>query len=128
MKYLIKCKDQTAYEAYMAGNDIWLPRVSYIVNKGASATSDDKYSNNGPSRIDFSRLGTEFIQVANGGIMYFTDQVIDNVKYTAEVESDTLVIKTVDLTTGQYTNNAYIDDENNAIVVNYPTGTVSYSL
>ena len=128
MKYLIKCNNQTAYQAYIDENNIWLPRVSYIENKGANATSEDKYNDNGPSRIEFSRLGTEFIQVANGGTMYFTDTVIDNVKYTAEVEADTLVIKTIDLTTGQYTNNAYIDDENNAIVVNYPTGTVSYSL
>ncbi len=67
-KYLRLFKNQTEYAAYIAADDIWLPRVSLILNKGDSHTSNDKYSDNGPSRIEYSRLGTGFIRVANGGI------------------------------------------------------------
>ncbi len=119
-KYLRLFKNQTEYAAYIAADDIWLPRVSLILNKGDSHTSNDKYSDNGPSRIEYSRLGTEFIQVANGGIMYFTDQVYEGVSYTAAIDGETIVIKTTNLETGELTNDAYIDEENSQIVVNYP--------
>ncbi len=128
MKYLKKFDNQTGYQAYLDEEDIWLPRVSFIVNGGETPESDDKYNDAGPSYVDFSRIGTEFVQVANGGTMYFTDQVIDGVQYSASTEGDALVIKTIDLSTGQYTNDAYVDEDNSQIVINYPTGTVSYSL
>ncbi len=125
MKYLKKFANQTAYANYLQADDIWLPRVSWILNKGSSHTTDNKFNDNGPSRVDYSRLGTEFIQVANGGIMYFTDQVYDGVSYTAAVDGDTIVIKTTNLETGELTNDAYIDDENSQIVVNYPPNSTA---
>ena len=121
-KYLRLFKNQSEYAQYLADDDIWLPRVSLIYNKGDAHTSSDKYNDNGPSRLEYSRLGTEFVQVANGGIMYFTDQVYDNVSYTAEVDGETIVIKTRNLTTNELTNDAYIDEENSQIVINYPPG------
>ena len=61
--------------------------------------------------------------------MYFTDKTYGNVKYTAAIDDDTIVIKTTNLTTGELTDDAYIDEDNNQIVVNYPTGTAqTYSL
>ncbi len=128
MKYLKKYDNHTAYQAYLDEEDIWLPRVSFIVNGGESPESDDKYNDAGPSYVDFSRIGTEFVQIANGGTMYFTDQVIDGVQYSATTEGDALVIKTIDLSTGQYTNDAYVDEDNSQIVINYPTGAVSYAI
>ncbi len=125
MKYLKKFLNQTAYNNYLSSDDIWLPRVSWVLNKGDTHTSQDKHNDNGPSWVDYSRLGTEFIQVANGGIMYFTDQVYDGVSYTAAVDGDTIVIKTTDLETGELTNDAYIDDENSQIVVNYPPNSAT---
>lgn len=123
MRYLKKFANQTAYSAYIEADDIWLPRVSLICNKGDTYTVSDKYNDNGPSRVDYSRLGTEFIQVANGGTMYFTDKVYGNVEYTAAIEDDTIVIRTYDRFNDVLTNDAYIDEDNNQIVVNYPTGT-----
>lgn len=120
MKYLRLFKNQTEYQSYLSADDIWLPRVSLIFNKGDAHTTNDKYNNNGPSRIEYSRLGTEFIQVANDGIMYFTDQVYEGVKYTAQVDGETIVIKTTNLETGELTDDAYIDEDNSQIVVNYP--------
>lgn len=120
MKYLRLFKNQSDYQSYLSADDIWLPRVSLIYNKGDAHTSNDKYNDNGPSRIEYSRLGTEFIQVANDGIMYFSDQVYEGVKYTAQVDGETIVIKTTNLETGELTDDAYIDEENSQIVVNYP--------
>ena len=130
MRYLRKFKTTTEYHEYLSGSDVWLPRVSYIVNGGDHVNNGKtKDDDDGPSWIDFSRLGTEFIQVANEGTMYFTDQVYGNIKYTAFVEADALCIQTIDLTTGQFTNDAYVDDANSQIVVNYPTGvTKTYSI
>lgn len=129
MRYLKKFANQSKYVEYIDADDIWLPRVSLIYNKGDAHTVSDKFNNNGPSRVEYSRLGTEFIVVANGGIMYFTDKTYGNVKYTAAIDDDTIVIKTTDLTTGELTDDAYIDEDNNQIVVNYPTGTAqTYSL
>lgn len=121
-KYLRLFRNQTEYAQYIADDDIWLPRVSLIFNKGDAHTSNDKYNDNGPSRLEYSRIGSEFIQVANGGIMYFTDQIYDGVSYTAEVEGDTISIKTKNLATDALTNDAYIDEENSQIVINYPPG------
>lgn len=121
-KYLRLFKNQTEYAQYIADDDIWLPRVSLVLNKGDAHTSNDKYNDNGPSRLEYSRIGSEFIQVANGGIMYFTDQIYDGVSYTAEVEGDTISIKTKNLATDALTNDAYIDEENSQIVINYPPG------
>lgn len=131
MRKLKRFKNQTAYTQYLSGDDIWLPRVSLILNKGADHTNNNKYSDNGPSRVEYSRLGTEFIQVANGGCMYFFDKIYTDastghdISYTAAVDGDAIVIRTTDLETNQLTNHAYIDDENSQIVVNYPTGAVS---
>lgn len=120
MRYLKKFTNQTAYAKYLSDDDIWLPRVSLIYNKGDAHTTENKYDDEGPSRVEYSRLGTEFIQVANGGIMYFTDQIYEGVSYTAAVDGEAIVIKTIDLATNKLTNDAYIDEENSQIVVNYP--------
>lgn len=119
-KYLRLFKNQTEYATYLANDDIWLPRVSLIYNKGDAHTTTNKFNDNGPSRLEYSRLGTEFIQVANGGTMYFTDQVYEGVAYTAAIDGETIVIKTTNQETGELTDDAYIDEENSQIVVNYP--------
>lgn len=134
MKHLKRFANQTEYSEYISSDDIWLPRVSYIINGGTSAVDTDRYSDTGPSRVEYSRIGTEFVQVANDGIMYFTDQEYklangDVVSFTAEVDGECINIRTKNLMTGELTNDAYIDEENEAIVINYPTGrTATFAL
>lgn len=134
MKYLKSFINQTKYQEYISADDIWLPRVSFIKNGGPSVTTGNKYSDTGPSRVEYSRIGTEFIQVANDGVMYFTDQIYKNesgqdVKYSAEISGDAIVIRTENLVTNELTNDAYIDETNEQIVINYPTGqTATFAL
>lgn len=99
MKHLRVFQTQSEYQAYLDSGDIWLPRVSLIKNGGDEHTSDDIHDDNGPSYVDYSPLGTKFVEIANGGTMFFTDQVVDGVTYHAEIADDQLVItstKTVD--------------------------------
>lgn len=134
MKYLKSFLNQTAYQNYITADDIWLPRVSFIKNGGPEVTTGNKYSDTGPSRVEYSRIGTEFVQVANDGIMYFTDQIYTNaagqdVKYSASIDGDAIVIRTENLVTNELTNDAYIDEQNEQIVINYPTGqTATFAL
>ena len=107
MKHLRLFKTQSEYQAYLDGGDIWLPRVTFIKNGGDSHTSDDIYNDNGPSYVDFTRLGAKFIEIANGGIMYFTDQVVDDVTYHAEIVDDKLVITSTKMVDGSV---VYTDD------------------
>lgn len=127
MKYLMKFDTHSDYQDYKDG-EVWLPRVSFIINGGEAPTSEDKYSDDGPSYVDFARIGTKFVEVANGGTMYFTNQVIDGVQYSADVVGDSLEIKSIDLSTGQFTDDVYVDEENGQIVINCPDGSESYSL
>lgn len=127
MRYLRKFENQTAYNQYLQGDDVWLPRVSLIVNYGDHPEVPDIHDDKGPSWVDFSRIGTEFIQIANG-TMYFTDQIYNGISYKAFIEGDSLCIQTRNTYTNELTNDAYIDTENGQIVVNYPTGIMSYSI
>lgn len=132
MKYLKIFENQSAYSSYITGDDIWLPRVSHIINGGEDPDNENEYSDTGPSRVEYSRIGAEFIQVANDGVMYMTDQVYEiggePIAYTAAINGETIVIKTKNLTTNELTNDAYIDEENESIVINYPSGQMTYSL
>lgn len=112
MKHLRLFKTQSEYQAYLDAGDIWLPRVTLIKNAGDDHTSDNIYDDNGPSYVDFSRLGTKFIEIANGGTMYFTDQVVDDVTYHAEIADDQLVITSTKMVDGSivYTTDASIID------------------
>lgn len=125
MRYLRKFEKASDYKQYLEGDDIWLPRVSLIVNAGAEArVGADKWEDDGPTWVDFSRLGTEFIQVANQ-TMYFNDQIIDGIEYKAFLNGDSLCIQSKDISTGQFTDHAKIDVDAGEIVVNYPDGTTA---
>ena len=89
-KHLRKFANYSAYKAYLDSGDIALPRVSYIVNSGEWEKVGDKTSDDGPSWVDYSRLGVLFAEIANGGTLYFTDCV----DASAYVEGDTLYIMT----------------------------------
>lgn len=122
MKNLKKFNNTTEYNEYLNSDNVVLPRVSKVENKAGQHTTNELLNDNGPSFIEYSKVGDEFIQVANDGTMYFTDMVIDNVSYKAEIQGDTIVITTTDITTGERTNNAYIDDATGSIIVTYPNG------
>lgn len=117
MKYLKLFKNETEYQEYLNGDDIWLPRVSYIINASDNHTVDDVHNDNGPSYVDFSKIGSEFVQVANGGTMYFTDQVINGVRYTATVDDSVLVISSVNVATNSSTTDVSV--YNDEIMIKY---------
>lgn len=118
MKHLRLFKTQSEYQAYLDAGDVWLPRVTLIKNGGDDHTSDNIHDDNGPSYVDFSRIGTKFIEIANGGTMYFTDQVVGDVTYHAEILDDQLVItstKTVDGSVVYTTDASIIDGQINIV-------------
>ena len=89
-KHLRKFANYTAYKAYLDSGDIALPRVSYIVNSGNWDAQGLKTDDNGPSWVDYSRLGVLFAEIANEGTLYLNDCV----DASAYVEGDTLYIMT----------------------------------
>ena len=88
-KHLRKFDNYSAYQAYLNSGDIALPRVSYIVNGGWDAPGL-KTDDNGPSWVDYSRLGVLFAEIANEGTLYL-NKCEDA---SAWVEGDTLYIMT----------------------------------
>lgn len=101
MFHLRKFKTYTEYETYLKGGDIYLPRVTLIVNAGDKAISIDKTSDEyGPTWVDFSRIGNRFVQIVNGGAMVFTNQYAVDGKYD--------YIAVVDDSTGDIEFNVYL--------------------
>lgn len=75
MFHLRKFNTYRDYKAYLQAGDIYLPRVSLIVNAGDHATSVDRTNSQyGPTWIDYSRVGSKFVEIANGDYMFFTNQ------------------------------------------------------
>lgn len=92
---LKKFTNNAAYANYLKGDDVWLPRVAYILNGhtedidpatfrdrnetqadwSTAADSTTGLARGGDNKrwVDFTVLGNHFIEVANNGIMYFKD-------------------------------------------------------
>lgn len=84
--HLVTFESEAAYRAYCQGDDKWLPRVSFIPT---TPTPRNQITVNTPGRVVFSRQGEHFIEIANGGTMYFWDQIgTPKGDFTAEVLSD----------------------------------------
>lgn len=107
-KHLRKFANYSAYQAYLNSGDIALPRVSYIVNSGNWDAPGEKTSDNGPSWVDYSRLGVLFAEIANDGTLYLND-CVDAYAY---VEGDTLYIIT------KNPSDAYFYEETSTIHIN----------
>ena len=103
MRYLRKFKNATEYAAYLNGDSIALPRVSLIINAGEEHTVDDRYNDNGPSWVDFSIIGTNFVEIYNDDTMAFTNQVYDNIAYSASIQGDQIVLSSYNIDTKQPT-------------------------
>ena len=94
MWHLKKFANNAAYKEYMSSDDIWLPRVAYILNnhtesidssgwdtnRGASDWSNVADSSTGlplggdnKRWVDIIQMGKHFIEMANNGVMYFKD-------------------------------------------------------
>jgi len=94
MWHLKKFANNAVYKEYMSSDDIWLPRVAYILNghtenidssgwdtnRGANdwSNSSDNVNNlplGGDNKrwVDYIQMGTHFIELANNGILYFKD-------------------------------------------------------
>ena len=77
------------------------------MNSGNWDAPGEKTSDNGPSWVDYSRLGVLFAEIANGGTLYFTDCV----DASAYVEGDTLYIIT------KNPSDAYVDEETGTLYI-----------
>ena len=93
MWHLKKFANNEEYRDYISSDEVWLPRVAYILNshveeivnrndKNAALrdwSSVEDTSNNFPRGgdnkrwIDYILMHKHFIEVANNGTMYFTD-------------------------------------------------------
>jgi len=101
-KHLKEFDNYSEYYEFLQDTDLqWIPRVSLIINKGEEHTSPSKYNDNGPSWIDYSRIGDKFAQIANNGTLFLTDQP-DKGQY-ASIDGSVLIITTNDKS------QAYID-------------------
>ena len=155
---LKKFRDNSTYANYIKGDDVWLPRVAYILNTHVeninpnthrddnegwhdwSTLSDDPAVVQNPSWgtglarggdnkrwVDFTRLGDHFIEIANGGTMYFKDiqdetlagdDSQNNGWYRASVSDGVLTITTPE---GKAT-----CDGSTIQFINYPNDIYSY--
>ena len=107
-KHLRKFVNYAAYQEYLNSGDIALPRVSYIVNSGNWDAQGLKTDDNGPSWVDYSRLGVLFAEIANEGTLYL-NKCEDA---SAWVEGDTLYIVTknpADVSIDEATGTLYIN-------------------
>ena len=69
-----KFNTYSEYKAYLNAGDIYLPRVTLIVNGDNSpAPGKGIYDDDGKKWLDFSRVGGKFIEIANDGEMFITD-------------------------------------------------------
>ena len=94
MWHLKKFANNAVYKEYMSSDEIWLPRVAYILNghtenidssgwdtnRNAQDWSDTSDNVNGlplggdnKRWVDYIQMGTHFIEMANNGILYFKD-------------------------------------------------------
>ena len=71
MRHHIRCfESEAAYTAYKNGDDKWLPRVAFIPS---TPTEIKDITIDTPGRLVFNEFGKHFIEICNGGIMYFND-------------------------------------------------------
>lgn len=120
MWHIKKFKDNAEYNAYLRTEDVWLPRISYILNDheehidpitgiDASCNEDDwstvddstgygfPWGGDNHRWFDAIKLGNHFIEIANGNVVYFTDVEDKNAGwYHASFENGVLKIITPD--------------------------------
>ena len=71
MRHHIRCfESEAAYTAYKNSDDKWLPRVAFIPS---SPTPIKDITMQTRGRLVFNELGKHFIEICNGGTMYFKD-------------------------------------------------------
>lgn len=125
MRHHIRCfESEQAYRDYKFGDDVWLPRVAFVPS---TPTPIEQITEETPGRLIFHQLGEHFIEVCNGGTMYFFDKYdADNDEwYTATHDSSTGELRinvpddkyTYDSSTGElnFTNFPY-DDYDDIII------------
>ena len=115
-----KFSNNAEYANYIKGDEVWLPRVAYILNSHVENIDPSTYRDKNEQQADWSTtadstlglpaggdnnrwvdiidLGHHFIEVANNGTMYFKD--IDDPstggQYRASVTDGVLSITTPD--------------------------------
>ena len=124
MWHLKKFNDNSTYRAYLSSDEMWIPRVAYILNghtenidasgwdtnraqQDWSSVRDTSYDlplgGDGKRWDDYITMGTHFIEFGNNGTLYFkdiqdpslADSAADNYGwYTADVSGGELILKT----------------------------------
>lgn len=90
-KYIRAFKDASVYQKYLDSGNVYLPRVSYIPDDPSTADIDE-------TKVYYNWIGESFIQVANGGQLYFTNTVDSS----AYIDADgTLVINSPYVSIGE---------------------------
>lgn len=122
---LKKFVNNAAYAKYLKGDDVWLPRVAYILNSHVEDIDPATYRDRNEAQldwsskpdsvtglarggddkrwVDFTQMGKHFVEMANGGTIFFTDIQDPNLAsdasqnygwYRASVTNGVLTIKT----------------------------------
>lgn len=85
--YIRTFKNESEYQNYLQSDDIWIPRVAFIPSE---TTEPSELTEDTPGRVDFYRMGSKFMEIANNGTLFIFDQ--PETGETASIDSSCLVI------------------------------------
>lgn len=84
--YIRTFKNEAEYQDYLNSEDIWIPRVAFIPSE---TTEPSELTEDTPGRVDFYRMGSKFMEIANNGTLFIFDQPGGE---TATIDGSVLVI------------------------------------
>ena len=71
MRHHIRCfTSESEYQSYKNGDDKWLPRVVFVPSRPTPIKNITKDT---PGRLIFNEFGVHFVEICNGGVMFFKD-------------------------------------------------------
>ena len=84
--YIRTFKNESEYQNYLQSDDIWIPRVAFIPSE---TTEPSELTEDTPGRVDFYRMGSKFMEIANAGTLFIFDQPTGE---TATIDGSCLII------------------------------------
>lgn len=85
--YIRTFKNEAEYQNYLESDDIWIPRVAFIPSE---TTEPSELNEDTPGRVDFYRMGSKFMEIANNGTLFIFDQ--PETGETATIDGSVLMI------------------------------------